>query len=247
MRLITIRTNIFGSVPNARVATVACLVIFAVVAVVGCATTPAATPAYRRVGAMPEMNQVSSADVGSTIYAEFDYIEKTGATLMEGYDTGYVLGRVVVTPQEFLEVRGDQFCTITNAYHDPLTGPFQIVCFRDSNKDGEFDEIRVPNILMGKWRDLEHPLPYRSSNAVGEATGTKLELIYQGRAGDVIKVAYREYINNLVRPAFQQEVQYTLNSTGEPTEISFKGARITVLEASNNQIVYKVTGGFQSF
>ena len=224
-----------------------CFVVFAVIAVVGCATTPPAIPARHTVGAMPEMNRFSAADVGSAIYAEFDYIKQSGARLIQGYDSGYFLGRVLVPAREFLEVRGDQFCTTTRAYRDPLVGPYDIVCLKDRDKDGQFDAIRVPNILLGKWRDLAQPLPYRTSNLVDEATGIKLELIYQGRAGDVIKVTYREYVDNLVRPAFQQEVQYTLKNNSEPTEISFKGARITVFEASNNQIVYKVTRGFESF
>lgn len=237
----------FRRVQGAKVTTVGCLVVFAVVAVVGCATTPAAIPARHTIGTMPEMNRVSTADVGSTIYAEFDYIKQSGARLIQDYDSGYVLGRVVVPAQEFLEVRGDQFCTTTSAYHDLLVGPYDIVCFKDRDKDGQFDEIRVPNIMLGKWRDLARPLPYRTSNVAGEATGTRLELIYQGRAGEVIKMTYREYVYNLVQPALQQEAQYTLKNNGEPTEISFKGARILVFDASNNQIVYKVTRGFESF
>src|ERR1700674_5426084 len=36
------------------------------------------------------------------------------------------------------------------------------------------------------------------------------ELIYGGVAGNTIKVTYREYGNNMARPAFSQELQYDL-------------------------------------
>jgi len=46
---------------------------------------------------------------------------------------------------------------------------------------------------------------------------------------------YREFKDNLARPAFTQEVTYDLQ-IGD--EIGFKGARFKILEANNTQIKY---------
>lgn len=69
----------------------------------------------------------------------------------------------------------------------------------------------------------------------------KEELIYAGRAGNVIRVAYKEYKGNesfyLARPAFFQELVYDLGSSDI---IVFRGYRIKVLNANNEGILFIV-------
>ena len=48
--------------------------------------------------------------------------------------------------------------------------------------------------------------------------------------------------NDLARPAFQQDLHYTLEPSG-PTEVSFRGARIRILSADNNTIHYELLSG----
>ena len=66
-------------------------------------------------------------------------------------------------------------------------------------------------------------------------------LIYSGRVGDKIKAGYREFSNNLARPAFNNDVEYDLR---ESSVIGYKGARIEVVEATNEHIKYKVIQNF---
>jgi len=66
-------------------------------------------------------------------------------------------------------------------------------------------------------------------------------LIYSGRVGDKIRVGYREYSNNLARPAFNNDVEYDLKDSAV---IGYKGARIEVLEATNEHMRYKVIRNF---
>lgn len=66
-------------------------------------------------------------------------------------------------------------------------------------------------------------------------------LIYSGKLGDKINIGYREFSNNLARPAFNNDVEYDLNSS---KVIGYKGARIEVLEATNEMIKYKVIRNF---
>lgn len=66
-------------------------------------------------------------------------------------------------------------------------------------------------------------------------------LIYSGRVGDKINVGYREFSNNLARPAFNNNVEYDLR---ESKVIGYKGARIEVLETTNEYIRYRVLQHF---
>lgn len=65
----------------------------------------------------------------------------------------------------------------------------------------------------------------------------KKELIYNGKEGDNLKFTYREFINNMIRPAFNQDLSYDLN---EGKIIGFKGLRIEILKTSNIGIEYIV-------
>lgn len=63
------------------------------------------------------------------------------------------------------------------------------------------------------------------------------ELIYTGRAGSAISLMYREYSDDMARPAFSQQLQYDL--TQDPV-IGYQGARFKVLSATNTEVTYEV-------
>lgn len=65
----------------------------------------------------------------------------------------------------------------------------------------------------------------------------KQDFIYNGKVGNAIKFTYREYADDLARPAFTQDLQYDLTESGI---IGFKGLRIEILSATNIKIQYKV-------
>jgi len=69
------------------------------------------------------------------------------------------------------------------------------------------------------------------------------EFIYSGKIGTTIKFLYREYTNDLARPAFTQELQYDLN---ESKIIGCKGLRIEVIKATNLDLEYKVINYFHN-
>ena len=65
----------------------------------------------------------------------------------------------------------------------------------------------------------------------------KQELIYLGRSGDELSFKYREYSGNLARPAFSADLTYDLSKS---QTIGYRGARIEVIDAGNQQIRYRV-------
>ena len=63
------------------------------------------------------------------------------------------------------------------------------------------------------------------------------ELLYNGKTKDAIKLQYREYTNDMARPAFYQELSYDLN---ESKMIGFQGMEIEIVEATNMGVSYIV-------
>jgi len=59
-------------------------------------------------------------------------------------------------------------------------------------------------------------------------------------AKGVVTILYREFLGNLARPAFSQELHFDLS---EGNEIGYKGARFKILKANNLGITYLVTKG----
>jgi|LSQX01.1.fsa_nt_gb hypothetical protein len=67
-------------------------------------------------------------------------------------------------------------------------------------------------------------------------------LIYSGRIGNKINISYREFNNNIARPAFNNDIEYDLSVSNQ---IGYKGALIEVIDADNNNITYRVIRNFR--
>lgn len=67
--------------------------------------------------------------------------------------------------------------------------------------------------------------------------GFRQELIYNGKSQNSIKVQYREFNNDMIRPAFFQELSFDLS---ESPIIGFRGMRIEVIKATNSDITFIV-------
>jgi hypothetical protein len=63
------------------------------------------------------------------------------------------------------------------------------------------------------------------------------EVIYTGVSQNTVFILYREFITDIARPAFSQELKYDL-SQGDI--IGFKEARFKIIKATNTNIKYIV-------
>jgi len=81
----------------------------------------------------------------------------------------------------------------------------------------------------------------RRKRPVLQSDSFQQTLIYSGKVGNKINVGYREFSNNLARPAFNNAVEYDLTDS---KIIGYRGARIEILEATNEFIKYKVIENF---
>lgn len=86
--------------------------------------------------------------------------------------------------------------------------------------------IQYENTVFEKW----------------ESDSFRRELVYNGRSGQTIKLLYREFTQEMIRPAFTQEVTYDLKA-GDI--VGFKGSRFKVNNADNTKIQYVVLHHFE--
>lgn len=63
------------------------------------------------------------------------------------------------------------------------------------------------------------------------------ELIYTGRSGSTINILYREFQNDMARPAFTQALQYDIAAD---QVIGYQGAKFKILAADNTSITFQM-------
>lgn len=113
-----------------------------------------------------------------------------------------------------------------------------IVINQNSNKE----QFKFNDGLGWLTHEFSNKIEY--TNAQPQPDKTKAffqkDFIYNGRVGNSLKFTYREFIDDLARPAFTQDLQYDLT---ESDVIGFKDARIKITDATNTTLKYKVING----
>lgn len=108
-------------------------------------------------------------------------------------------------------------------------------CIAVGQDDQAYGDAACALGIVRKW-EVE-PENLLEMTVVYKEGTTRKELLYGGRSGDTIKVAYREFRNNLAAQAFYQELAYDLS---ESKTIRFRGMVIDVREATNSHIRFTV-------
>ncbi|HZK28247.1 MAG TPA: hypothetical protein VFD00_12005 [Thermoclostridium sp.] len=194
----------------------------------------------KHVRSFPEENLKTSASIGSEILFWEEYQLQKFATLEGELPTKIWKNKHKSQANaKLIELGfkgGKIYC------NDDRYNPF---CLSDSNGDGNFDIVHIigmSGLTNGSKISL---VPYKiKTEAVKDSKGFRYELVYSGVSGDVVRVMYREYKDDMARPAFTQELTYTLQEKSS-TKIKFKSAEIDIHSAGNNQIDYTVIKGFK--
>lgn len=172
----------------------------------------------------PVSGEAASAAPGEAIYASYNYdAVKVGRFLM---DHGLINGAGIVRKGALVyHMVNGKFC------HESGNR-----CYEDKDQDGKFDNAGRDR-QTSKIVDVPYELDEVRLDASSE--GFRAELVYQGAGGGVLRIGYREFVDDMARPAFSQELTYDLNPSG-PTEIAFQGLRIEVVKAGNLKMEYRV-------
>ncbi|MDZ7719211.1 MAG: hypothetical protein U5K72_10390 [Balneolaceae bacterium] len=79
----------------------------------------------------------------------------------------------------------------------------------------KFNPIKDISSINSSWRNLQPAFAYEEAESIPtQSCGFKLELVYQAQTDNTIRVLYREYNNDIARPAFSQVVDYDLDESG---------------------------------
>lgn len=110
-------------------------------------------------------------------------------------------------------------------------------CFLDDDGDGTFDRQAADEIKMA--RKMKTPVPYSKTkiSIVREDT-FKTVLLYQGATADTLRFSYREFKNDIARPAFTEEL--SIPREPYPAMIMVKNIQLEVGAVTGMGLRYKV-------
>ena len=216
----------------------------------GCATsTYSITPTVTFVD-MPPVGELSEASIGSSL------IQKAKVYVVDGLrlDSPLVIeafgSRLELGVGDYAALSRTRLHTLYSAvdqiggrYYNFGTLTESDIGFRKSLEDGRIDAFSLPynsGMIIPHETDESLTLTEIEVTAVQEPS-FRQELIYNGRIGDTIRVLYREFQNDMARPAFTQDVVYDLS---ESNIIGFRDVRIEIVDANNTRVRYSVISGF---
>ncbi|MDH4943525.1 hypothetical protein [Sulfurimonas sp. C5] len=132
-------------------------------------------------------------------------------------------------------------CSFPNANYNNYS--YYDKCLIDLNNTNQFTHISLYN--GQELFELVKPIDYTDIQSTEYSKESfKYIVLYQGKIGNKIKISFREFLNDMARPAFTQNIEYELDDK-ETTLIGFKGLRIEVLKATNLDITYKVVEDYK--
>lgn len=191
----------------------------------------------------PPLNTVVSVYVGDAMlrqgkYSQHDAIylrqnTKIGSLSTYTFTRGYYLKKGEDSKSEFyLPADGPDSGQVIESV---LADPFQVI--RLDKKSGKLCVVTIFN-----FEDCTQKTDYEKKKyPIASSDSFQQTLIYSGKVENKINIGYREFSNDFARPAFNNDVEYDLS---ESRIIGYKGARIEVIEATNEYIKYKVIQNF---
>ena len=203
-------------------------------------------------GAEPALNLEAHTLPGERMYSEFDYADQAVAELQA--DLRYNRKITIQAGEPLLGVltrKGDPVYCSRHQRSGGHGGGF--VCLRDADGDEKFDafSIQGTSALIAKNLVLKEPAAAEFKSVAlpgGDLPGYsgkffRNEILYQGASKGTLRLLYREFLNDMARPAFTQELSFDMEEEGATIAI-VKGARLEILEAGNEGVRFKVTQGF---
>ena len=184
----------------------------------------------------PELNKISSADVGVTlVYKEKGLIYKA---LISNEDR-------TVKPGNFAkeihsgEIFLNKYSTKEyDLYESPLSSSYGIAIA----KNGGSEVFYVDYGNGAQIVKIKRPISCTKTTVpFKERDYFRQEFIYNGKIGTGLKFTYREFLDSTARPAYTQDIQYDM---AESNSIGFRDLRIEILNATNTNIQYKVISHF---
>ncbi len=214
-------------------------------AITGCASTPKTIyqPTQQKISE-PPINSTNTANIGDKLLVQGLMTERQAVYFAT--DQKFILGSVI-RQGYFAKHSEDGEHEFYRQTNDSGAGKYLDVLnmeiptgFAIKKSDNSVCAVN----LMGGAVNCRAGINFEKKNWVtANSNSFQQTLIYNGKVGNKINIAYREFSSDMARPAFNNDVEYDLS---ESKQIGYKGALLEVIDANNQTITYKVIKNFNT-
>ena len=206
--------------------------IIGLVLLAGCKTKPLpVNPAFSRQ-TFPQVDSTSTVGIGEQMLTQGDAVTTDAIVLPKNAIFGEITVEAGTYPLAAENEEYKQYQHVRLIKNGRQLNHGKLYIFKKVEEANNLclsrKVCKVAEFSLGKTTTYS-----RSSN--------QQTLIYSGKIGNRITLGYREFVNEIARPAFSNDVNYDLS---ESTTLGYKGARVQVISATNTEITYKVLAGF---
>ena len=196
----------------------------------------------------PALNRSETAELGGTVLEKGKY-RIADALISENdiaFECGLLKARwtmpagILIAQQR--DANSTYYFSSRTTVHDALGDVVSPRGAALNVKNGNLSDIQA--VLLPNGISCSLPsAPMLKSTQVPflDATGFRLELVYGGRSGDMLKFQYREVSGDSTQPRVNQDFEWNLK---DGMTVTFHGARIEVFGATNAQLNYEVMSSF---
>jgi hypothetical protein len=210
-------------------------------ALIGLANT---TPVYSEERISPPVGEIAKATVGTQIWEHYSFVGVEGVIIdapinarwgsVEEVDLPAGTGLFIIRERKLKACR--ERVTYSNL---PGSPSIWTNCLVDSEDDGRFDKVIYS--ADGFSKRVEPPVHYKRGvvEVAGEGgSNFRKVIIYSGVGDGIIKFSYREFTNDMARPAFTEELALPLGKSF-PQDVAIKDQVFTLLSLDGMGLTYQ--------
>jgi hypothetical protein len=207
--------------------------LFALFSLAGCKSTSQNFNSFAST-TFPSIGTVATVGVGDKLLSKSDGIS-TPAIIIE---KDQAIGEFVIIKGKYSQIgKNNEYATFGSAKVKTASGDID-----KHDKIYVFDKDFGTKVICIS-RAICAPVDYVNGTSMAYTKSSfQQTLLYSGKIGNRVTLGYREFSNDVARPAFSNDVAYDIS---ESVILGYKGARLEVIKATNVDITYKVIAGFE--
>lgn len=197
-----------------------------------------------KVGQHPEPGIEASVTIGSPMYERFNMDVVSVPRLERPVNVSLGLqGKIAVPASALFTIDSTnplRVCTLAkDTYIDNFVGPRGAACLTDTDMNGDFDKAAGAKVMFTS-KKIDPPVPYRIAEvASGNGDSMKEVLIFTGAAGGALHLSYRQFADDMARPAFTEDLAFPMEATF-PQNIIWRDTRFILLSFNGGILRYRV-------
>ena len=193
-----------------------------------------------REGSTPSPATEAVASVGSTVFEKFRYAVLPAFEIADRVTARIIFAEVdIPAGAKLVQINSKtklKACYVLSI--EEVVSQYYRGCLMDDDGDGTFDRVAGNEVQGGKKMA---PVRYVPSEIIlPTATQNFRQVVtYLGAANNTLRLSYREFMNDMARPAFTEEYTFPLAATF-PQPIAFKDVKLTVTGVDGAGLHYRV-------